>query len=236
MIFGGDDRPPSGMLSIKRTGDHPEPAPEGEVGEGVCLETSRGDIHCLLHRAPEPNGAALLLAVGARGGFGGPADGLYPQLAEELAAEGFSSLRFEYRQANQLDECVLDALAAVSYLNSLGCGRIGVVGHSFGGAVALSAARYTKVIAAAVTLASQTHGAEDVVLLAPRPLLIVHGEEDVRLPVDCAHQIFDWAFEPKEKVLYPGAGHGLRECRQELLDLLRQWLPEKLLRLERQRA
>lgn len=235
MTFSGnsDDRPPSGMLSIKRTGDHREAAPEGEVGEGVCLETTRGDVHCLLHPASEPTEAAVLMAVGARGGFGGPADGLYPQLADELAGEGIAVLRFCYRRANQLEECVLDALASVSYLSSLGCRRIGVVGHSFGGVVALSAARYSRLIAAAVTLASQTYGAEDVVLLTPRPLLIVHGEEDVRLPVDNAHHIYDWAFEPKEKVIYPGAGHGLRECREELLGLLRRWLPEKLLRPDR---
>ena len=228
-----DDRPPSGMMSIKRTGDRREEAPEGEEGEGVCLETTRGDVHCLLHPASEPTEAAVLMAVGARGGFGGPADGLYPQLADELAGEGIATLRFCYRRANQLDECVLDALASVSYLSSLGCRRIGVVGHSFGGAVALSAARYSRLIAAAVTLASQTYGAEDVVLLTPRPLLIVHGEEDARLPVDNVHQIYDWAFEPKEKVIYPGAGHGLRECREELLGLLRRWLPEKLLRPDR---
>ena len=235
MTFSGnsDDRPPSGMMSIKRTGDHREEAPDGEVGEGVCLETTRGDVHCLLHPASEPTQAAVLMAVGARGGFGGPADGLYPQLAEELAGDGIATLRFCYRRANQLDECVLDALASVSYLSSLGCRRIGVVGHSFGGAVALSAARYSRLIAAAVTLASQTYGAEDVVLLTPRPLLIVHGEEDARLPVDNAHQIYDWAFEPKEKVIYPGAGHGLRERREELLGLLRRWLPEKLLRPDR---
>ncbi len=34
--------------------------------------------------------------------------------------------------------------------------------------------------------------------------------------------------EPKELVLYPGAGHGLRECKDELHALLKRLLVEKL--------
>ena len=40
--------------------------------------------------------------------------------------------------------------------------------------------------------------------------------------------INDIAEEPKKLVLYPGAGHSLRECREELHPLLKSWLIEKL--------
>jgi hypothetical protein len=166
--------------------------------------------------------------VGGRGGFRGPANGLYAQLAEELASRGVASLRIEYRRAAHLDESVLDVLAGISYLGGRNFRRVALVGHSFGGGVVLSAARYSRRVAAAVVLASQTRGAEDVVLLAPRPLLLVHGEEDTVLPVANAELIYQWAFEPKQLVVYPGAGHGLRECREELHDLLREWLLERL--------
>src|SRR5216683_1246228 len=71
-------------------------------------------------------------------------------------------------------------------------------------------------------------GPAEAVYVAPRPLLIVHGLADTRLPPRCARQIYQWADEPKELVLYPGAEHGLRECKGELYDLLRRWIPEKL--------
>jgi hypothetical protein len=33
---------------------------------------------------------------------------------------------------------------------------------------------------------------------------------------------------PKELILYPDAEHGLRECKDELHDLLCRWIPAKL--------
>ena len=83
-------------------------------------------------------------------------------------------------------------------------------------------------VSAVVALSSQTHGAQDAVLVAPRPLLIVHGEEDTTLPVTNADMIYQWAMEPKEKVIYPGASHGLRECRNEVYELLNEWLVRRL--------
>ena len=62
----------------------------------------------------------------------------------------------------------------------------------------------------------------------PRPLLLVHGLADTRLPPSCARQIYQWADEPKELVVYPRAEHGLRECQGELHALLHRWIPEKL--------
>ncbi len=59
------------------------------------------------------------------------------------------------------------------------------------------------------------------------PLLLVHGGDDSRLAAQCSEQIFEWAKEPKEIVIYPGAEHGLNECKDELHDLLRGWIPER---------
>ena len=216
------------VLSIEATGFAAEPAPQDESGDGVRLETTRGPIHCLLHRATSLTDTAVIWVAGGRGGFLGPADGIYSPLAHELAPLGITSLRLAYRRPANLDESVLDVLVGVSYLESLNVRRVALVGHSFGGGVVLSAQRYSRRVAAVAALASQTIGAEDVVLLAPRPLLLVHGEADTVLPAENTEQIYQWAFDPKQKVIYPGAGHGLRECREELRHLLREWLLQHL--------
>ena len=192
------------------------------------LDTTRGPIDCLLHRAPGGGETAVLWAPGARGGFGGPADGLYADLARELAGRGIASLRLDYRHPANLDESTLDVLAGIWYLAGIGRTRTALVGHSFGGGVVISAARYSSHVRAVAALASQTLGAEDVVLLRPRPLLVVHGEADAVLPVANAELIHGWASEPKRLVTYAGAGHGLRECRAELRELLLDWLTESL--------
>jgi hypothetical protein len=56
----------------------------------------------------------------------------------------------------------------------------------------------------------------------------VHGEADTRLPPQSSRTIYLWAKQPKELVLYPGAGHGLRQCKDELDALLLGWLTDKL--------
>ncbi len=204
------------------------PAPDGGGAAIVRLDTSRGDIDCLLHRASGAGETSVLWAPGARGGFDGPADGLYANVAQQLAGRGTASLRLDYREPGNLDESTLDVLAGVWYLAGIGRTRTALVGHSFGGGGVISAARYSSHVRAVAALASQTMGAEDVVLLQPRPLLVVHGGADAVLPVANAALIYGWAFEPKRLVTYAGAGHGLRECRAELRALLLDWLTKSL--------
>ncbi len=205
------------------------PAPEGEPGHGLRVLTTRGEVASIYHEPAPGSGAkapAVLWLPGSRGGFAGPADGLYRDLAVALAARGIASLRLTYRKPGNLDESTLDALCGAWALAALGHERIGAVGHSFGGGVAISAARYTTHIRGVAALSSQTDGAQEAVLLTPRPLLVVHGEADGTIPVAKAHLIHSWAFEPKRIVTYPGAGHGLRECATEVRALLTEWLPE----------
>jgi fermentation-respiration switch protein FrsA (DUF1100 family) len=47
----------------------------------------------------------------------------------------------------------------------------------------------------------------DVALLAPRPLLVIHGTADATIPVEQAVQIYQMAQAPKELWLAEGAGH-----------------------------
>ena len=203
------------------------PPHEGDAGEGLVIRTTRGDIPAILHAAPDTK-RAVIWVCGARGGFGGPASGLYAELSEEFTGHGITSLRMDYRHPNEIQECALDLLAGINFLRAIEYGPVVVVGHSFGGAVVIAAAAFSDHVAGVVSLSPQTYGAQGAGMLSPTPLLVVHGKADTRLPFSCAVAIHDWAKDPRELVLYEGAEHRLDECRTELMDLLRRWIPDNL--------
>jgi dienelactone hydrolase len=122
----------------------------------------------------------------------------------------------------------MDLLAGVVYLRDDGFEPVVVVGHSFGGAVVIGAGAHSPHVKGVVSLSPQTFGADRARQVSPRPLLLVHGKSDTRLPYMCAVQIYNLAAEPKELVLYDGAEHRLEECRDELEQLLRDWIPATL--------
>ena len=201
--------------------------PDGDVGDGLRFRTNRGSMDAILHRAPDAD-QAVIWVCGARGGFGGPGPGTYARMAEQFAANGITSLRLDYRFANDVFECALDLLAGVSYLKGTGHQPVVVVGHSFGGAVVIAAGANSSHVKGVVALSPQTYGAGMAGQVAPRKLLVVHGKADTRLNFSCGQQIYDWAKEPKELVLYDGAEHRLEECRDDLESLLGRWIPETL--------
>ena len=203
------------------------PLPDGDTGEGLSLSMDRGEIPTVLHRAPDSR-KGVIWVCGARGGFGGPGPGIYAQLAQEFTEQGITSLRMDYRMPNALPECAMDLLTGVAYLEDTGHDPVVIVGHSFGGAVVIAAGAVSKHVAGVVSLSPQTYGANMAGLVSPRPTLIVHGKADTRLPYSCGMQVYEWANEPKRIVLYEGAEHRLEECRDELADLLREWIPATL--------
>jgi alpha/beta superfamily hydrolase len=201
--------------------------PAGDVGEGLRFKSSRGSFNAILHKAPNTD-KAVIWVCGARGGFGGPGPGTYARMSEKFVDENITSLRLDYRYPNDVFECTLDVLAGVAYLKSAEHQPVVVVGHSFGGAVVIAAGANSSHIKGVVALSPQTYGAGMAPQLAPRRLLVVHGKADTRLTFACGQQIYDMAKEPKELVLYEGAEHRLEECRDDLEDLLGDWIPETL--------
>ena len=203
------------------------PSHAGELGVSVLRRTDRGDIQAILHQAMEAQHGVIWVG-GARGGFGRPSQGAYARLADVLRRDRISSLRLRYRHPNILPECALDVMAGAAYLTHCGSQPVVLVGHSFGGAVVITAGALNDHVAGVVALAPQTYGARLAGQLAPRPLLVVHGKADTRLPYTCGVQIYDWAQEPKQLVLFEGAEHRLDECAAELDQLLTQWIPATL--------
>lgn len=203
------------------------PPHEGEAGKGLVLRTSRGDIPVISHEAPDAH-LAVIWVCGARGGFRGPAKGMYSRLAQQFVGQSITSLRLNYRQPNVFPECILDLLAGVTFLSKSGYDPVVLVGHSFGGAVVIAAGAASQHVSGVVSLSPQTYGAHMAGLLSPKSLLVVHGKDDTRLPYTCGVQIHEWARDPKELVLYEGAEHRLEECAEELEILLREWIPATL--------
>ena len=203
------------------------PPHEGALGEGALLRTDRGDIQAILHQAPEAQHGVIWVG-GARGGFGRPGHGAYARLADVLRRDRIASLRLCYRHPNVLPECALDVMAGVTYLTSCRAQPVVLVGHSFGGAVVMTAGALHAPVAGVVALAPQTSGAQLAGQLAPRPLLVVHGKADTRLPSSCGVQMYHWAQEPKQLVLYEGAEHRLDECADALDQLFTPWIPATL--------
>lgn len=200
--------------------------PLGDYQSHIMLTTSGGEIECILHSAESCKG--VIWVCGARGGFDGPSFGIFTTLSQALHSEGINSLRLHYRLPGDFNQCVLDVLLGVHFLQQKGIDNVALVGHSFGGAVVIMAGTMSPWVKAVVGLSSQTFGAYRVSELSPRPLLLIHGERDRNLPVHCSRDIYEWAKEPKELVMYPGCGHFLRECHEELYDLLKGWLVDKL--------
>ena len=213
------------LIKLFRVSD--VPLPYGNSGEGLKFHTNRGEFSGIIHRA-EGADRAVIWVCGARGGFAGPGPDTYARLSERLVDVGVSSLRLDYRFPNDLLECVLDLLTGVNYLRENGCGPAVVVGHSFGGAVVIAAGATSPHIKGVVSLSPQTYGAGMAGQLAPRKLLVAHGKSDTRLPYSCALQIYEWAKDPKELVLFEEAEHRLEECREELETLLASWIPATL--------
>lgn len=201
--------------------------PYGSIGEGLKFHTSRGEFSGIIHRA-ENSTRAVIYVCGARGGFTGPGPESYARLSGRLLGEGITSLRMDYRFPNDLLECALDLMVGAGYLHDNGYGPVVVVGHSFGGAVVIAAGANSPHIKGVVSLSPQTYGAGMAGQLAPRKLLVAHGKADTRLPFSCSLQIYEWAKEPKELVLFEEAGHRLEECRDELETLLASWIPATL--------
>jgi pimeloyl-ACP methyl ester carboxylesterase len=59
-------------------------------------------------------------------------------------------------------------------------------------------------------------------------MLLIHGTNDDVLSPMCSRQIYAARKSRRRSSCTPGTGHGLDEVRQEVLDLLVRWIPEKL--------
>ncbi len=121
--------------------------------------------------------------------------------------------------------------------------RVVLVGWSFGGAVVISAGAQHNLVKAIgknknnqiflkslfflclATVASQTAGTDRVSQLAEKgkACLFIHGKNDQCLSPQCSEQLYRFAGQPKELVLYDGDNHGVTNHRYEAKEKIKQF-------------
>ena len=216
---GGEPADEDFELSIQ--GVHTAPGEhKGELR--IELNTTRGVIEMYLHPCEGKRGSAIFIG-GAAGGVDGPADSVYVRLGESLVERGVSALRVQYRQAGEFEECVMDVLAACSFLKGIGAARAVLVGHSFGGAVAIKAGELAPLVSSVVAISSQRFGTQDVERL-DKPLLLIHGANDRVIERAASDDIYRRAKEPKRVVILEGAGHGMIEAADDVFNILSDFI------------
>jgi dienelactone hydrolase len=193
-------------------------------GDRVIFQTVRGGISARLH--PVPGGSseqAVVWLPGAERVADPAVEAFFMEGARELVGRGIESVRLAYRRPNRLDECVRDALVVAEWLSSeRGIERIVLVGHGFGGAVAVTAGVASPVVSAVAALAAESAGTETVDQL-DKPLFLAHGDADPVVPVACTNRLAQRAAGEVTCRVYPG-GHDLAAARPRVLADLAAWL------------
>jgi predicted esterase len=196
--------------------------------------TMRGLLTLLWHEPSEGTKtpavpAAIVACGGAMGGLLGPAEGLYQRLGVRWAARGVPMLRVSYRKPNDMDRCCVDVAAAVQLaVVAGGAQRVVLMGHSFGGAVAVRVGvGLSETVAGVVTFATQSAGCEIAGGLAGKPLLLFHGDLDEILPLQSS-EVVQAIAGAGELVVCEGDGHLLAKSADLMMSKLEEWLPETL--------
>jgi pimeloyl-ACP methyl ester carboxylesterase len=190
---------------------------EVEIAPGLeHLEvfTMRGLLTLLWH-GPRDAHDVVVTCGGGMGGLLGPADGLYHWLGTELAPRGIGTVRVGYRKPNDLSRCMHDVAATGDLASRTGARRFVVIGHSFGGAVAIQAGVVLgEHCAGVITLSTQSAGCELASELQA-PLLLLHGTDDTILPPETSNVVQMLAGQG-EVVLLPGDDHLLSQNPSEV--------------------
>jgi alpha-beta hydrolase superfamily lysophospholipase len=199
----------------------------------VEMYTRRGLLSLLWHEPAEgaAHGAgALVLCGGAMGGLLGPGAALYHRLGEEWSARGVPVVRVSYRRPNDLDSCCIDlAAAAQLVIGAGGADSVVLMGHSFGGAVAVRVGvGLRSMVSGVVTFATQSAGCEVAAGLQGLPLLLFHGERDEILPPEASEMVRMIA-GAGDVVVLPGDGHLLAKSDDIIWERLEEWLPPLML-------
>lgn len=189
--------------------------------------TLQGLLTLLWHGSPSAE-RVVLMCGGAMGGMLGPANGLYHDLGVSFAAQGIGVVRVGYRRPGDLESCTIDVSSAADLAWRSGARKFVVVGHSFGGAVAVRVGiAIPQAVVGVVTLATQSAGCETAANLRGKPLLLFHGDRDELMPVAVSETVRHIAGNG-ELVVLKDTGHLMTEAADELRTRLTSWIPEAL--------
>lgn len=216
-------RSPLDMLGVLAKAD-------GELSETsriVEIYTMEGLLQIMWHGSPGATDVVLMCG-GAMGGMLGPGRSLYLELGLELAAEGRAAMAIGYRKPGDLTGSLLDTCAAADLALRNGAERFAILGHSFGGAVAIQAAStFAAHTAGVITYATQSAGCEEAALIGDTPLLLLHGERDSILGPENSTMVQSLAGTGEIRI-FPNTDHLMAEAADEIADITGTWLREKL--------
>jgi Dienelactone hydrolase family len=219
---GDERRSPLDLLGVLAKAD-------GELSETsrvVEIYTMEGLLQIWWHGDPAARDVALMCG-GAMGGMLGPGRSLYLELGLELAAEGRGAMAIGYRTPGDLTRCLLDTCAAADLALRNGAERFAILGHSFGGAVAIQAAStFPAHTAGIVTYATQSAGCEDAALIGSTPLLLLHGERDSILGPENSVMVQSIAGTGEVRT-FPGTDHLMVEAADEIAEITGTWVREE---------
>lgn len=195
----------------------------------IEMYTMRGLLTVLWHEPTDDAQkmpGALVLCGGAMGGLLGPGEAMYHRLGEAWSARGVPVLRVSYRRPNDLDQCCIDVAAAAQLaIGGAGADKVVLMGHSFGGAVAVRVGvGLREMVAGVVTFATQSAGCELAAGLQGVPFLLFHGERDEILPIHTSEMVQMIAGHG-ELVRLPNDGHLLAKSDTAIWERLEDWLP-----------
>lgn len=195
----------------------------------IRLATRRGGVDCRYYHITGAQKTVIWVG-GVGGGWDTPARGLYPHLCQKLKKKEINSLRVRFRYPTNLYESVLDVIEGIHFLEQQEIESVGLVGHSFGGAVVIQGGTASSdTVRTVVTLSTQSYGAEGVSRLKKgSSILLIHGTDDKVLPPYCSSYVYNLANDPKEIILYKGATHGLDEPGEEVHQMVYDWLVKHL--------
>lgn len=216
----GDLQTPLDILGIMAS----QQAMLGPELRHIEMYTRRGLLSILWHEpAGEARNVGVVMVGGAMGGVMGPGEALYHVLGEDFSARGIPSVRISYRKPNDMDSCCVDTAAAVQMLVGTGCERVILMGHSFGGAVAIRVAvGLSAMVSGVVTFATQSAGCEVAGGLQGRPLLMFHGDRDEILPLEASEVVRSMAGSGELRVM-PGDGHLLAKSHHVMREEVNAW-------------
>ena len=191
---------------------------------------SRSDEITNCRYYPSKGSKKGVIFVGGIGGdFDTPAKNLYPKLAAKLSNEGISALRIQFRYPTDFEESVQDVLAGAKFLLREEVSALGIVGHSFGGAVVIKAGATLGSVKTVITLATQGFGADAATRLAPHAsILLIHGAEDEIMLPENSRLVYRIARGHKQLEILEGNRHGLNESADQVFTLVYVWLKEEL--------
>ncbi|MCH7789905.1 MAG: alpha/beta hydrolase [Acidobacteria bacterium] len=190
-----------------------------QLGEATLAETytMQGLLSVLWFGAQDARDVVICCS-GAMGGLIGPARGVWHDLGVTGQQLGRGLAIVDYRQPEDDNLCLIDALATADRALRQGAERLLFVGHSFGGAVAVQCGIATADACVGVLgLATQSAGCENAMALAPTPLLLLHGSNDQILPSVSSLAVRDLAGYGDVEII-EGASHGLSECVDVITD------------------